>query len=97
MMISDSIIPHIWTLANIVPIPKTTKTIDKGISCRSISLLSVIAKIPEKSLLPYITANTPTQHGYKNTTLYSDGTTYIKQYHSKGDQTNGFPLLEQLL
>ena len=63
-----NIIPHIWKLANIVPIPKPNKDIDKDTSYRPISLLSVIAKTLEKSLLPYITANipsTPTQHGYK--------------------------------
>ena len=58
-----------WNFGNIlVPIPKPNKDIDKGISYRLISLLSVIAKTLEKSLLPYITANipkTPTQHGYK--------------------------------
>ena len=40
----------------------------QGTSYRHISLISVIAKTLEKSLLPYITANipnTPTQHGYK--------------------------------
>ena len=61
-------IPHIWNLANIVPIPKPNKVIDKVTSYRPISLLSVIAKTLEKSFLPYITANipnTPTQHGYK--------------------------------
>ena len=67
-------------LANIVPIPKPNKDIDKGTSYRCpclcthvhvyvpISSLSVIVKTLEKSLLPYITAdipNTPTQHGYK--------------------------------
>ena len=41
------------------------KDIDKRTSYMPISLLSVIAKTLEKSLLPYITANTPTQHGYK--------------------------------
>ena len=63
-----SIIPHTWKLANIVPIPKPNKDTDKGTSYRSISLLSVITKTLEKSLLPYITANipnTPMQHGYK--------------------------------
>ena len=63
--LNNSIIPHTWKLANIVPIPKHT---DKGTSYRSISLLSVIAKTLEKSLLPYITGNipnTPMQHGYK--------------------------------
>ena len=47
---------------------KPNKDTDKGTSYRPISLLSVIAKTLEKSLLPYITANipnTPMQHGYK--------------------------------
>ena len=51
---------------NIVPIPKPNK--DKGTSYMPISLLSVIAKTTEKSLLPYITENipnTPMQYGYK--------------------------------
>ena len=66
--LNKNIIPHTWNLANIVPIPKPNKDTDKGTSYRSISLLSVIAKTLEKSLLPYITANipnTPMQHGYK--------------------------------
>ena len=58
-------LPHAWKLANIVPIPKPNKDTNKGTSYRPISLLSVIAKTLEKSLLPYITANTPMQHGYK--------------------------------
>ena len=65
--LNNNILPHIWKLANIVPIPKPNKDIDKGTSYRPISPLSVIAKILEKSILPYITANipnTPTQHGY---------------------------------
>ena len=63
--LNKNIIPHTWRLANIVPIPKPNKDTDKGTSYRPISLLSVIAKTLEKSLLPYITANTPMQHGYK--------------------------------
>ena len=63
--LNTNIISHIWKLANLVPIPKPNKDIDKSTSYRSISLLSVIAKTLEKSLLPYITVNTPTQHGYK--------------------------------
>ena len=66
--LNKNIIPHTWKLANIVPIPKPIKDIDKCTSYRPISLLSVIAKTLGKSLLPYITANipnTPTQHGYK--------------------------------
>ena len=61
------IIPHTWKLANIVSIPKHNKDTYKGTSYRPISLLSVIAKTLEKSLLPYKTANIPntsTQHGY---------------------------------
>ena len=66
--LNTNIIPQIWKLANIVPIPKPNKDIDKVTSYRPISLLSVIAKTLEKSLLLYITENipnTPTQHGYK--------------------------------
>ena len=66
--LNKNIIPHTWKSANIVHIPKSNKDTDKGTSYRPISLLSVIAKTLEKSLLPYITANiinTPMQHGYK--------------------------------
>ena len=66
--LNKNIIPHTWKLANIVPSQNPNKDTDKGTSYRPISLLSVIAKILEKSLLPYITANipkTPIQHGYK--------------------------------
>ena len=66
--LNKNIIPHTWKLDNIVPIPKPNKDTDKGTSYRPISLLSVIAKTLEKSLLPYITANipnTPMQYGYK--------------------------------
>ena len=55
-------------MVNIVTIPKPNKDTDKGSSYSPISLISVIAKPLEKSLLPYITANipnTPMQHGYK--------------------------------
>ena len=65
--LNKNIIPHTWKLANIVPIPKRNKDTDKCTSYRPISLLAVIAKTLEKSLLPYITANipnTPMQHGY---------------------------------
>ena len=62
--LNTNLISHIWKLASIVSIPKPNKDIDKGTSYRHISLLSV-AKTLEKSLLPYITANTLTQHAYK--------------------------------
>ena len=45
--LNTNIIPHIWKFANIVPIPKPNKDIDKGTSNRPISLLSVIAKTLE--------------------------------------------------
>ena len=66
--LNKNIIPHTWKLANIVPITKPNKDTNKGTSYMPIYLLSVIAKTPEKSLLPYITANTSNtlmQHGYK--------------------------------
>ena len=63
--LNKSLLPHTWKLANIVPIPKPNKDTNKGTSYRPISLLSVIAKTLEKSLLPYITANIPMHHGYK--------------------------------
>ena len=66
--LNKNIIHHTWKLVNIVSIPKPNKDTDKGTSYRPISLLSVIARTLEKSILPYITANipnTPMQHGYK--------------------------------
>ena len=87
--LNTNIIPHIWKLANKVPIPKPNKHIDKGTSYRPISLLSVIAKSLEKSLLPYIAANilnTPTQHGYKTkhstvTALHTVNNTVAKGFN----------------
>ena len=66
--LNKNIILHTWKLANIVPIPKPNKDTNKGTSHKPISLLSVISKTLEKSLLPYITEimpNTTMQHGYK--------------------------------
>ena len=76
-------------LANIVPIPKPNKDIDKSTSYMSISLLSVIAKTLEKSILLYITANIPnipTQHGYKTqhstvTALHTVNNTVAKGFN----------------
>ena len=77
--INDNKIPHVWKLANIIPIPKPNKDINIGTSYRPISLLSVIAKTLEKVILPYITQTIPnitTQHGFKtkhstNTALHN--------------------------
>ena len=75
-------------MANIVSIPKPNKDTDKGTSYRPISLLSVIAKTLEKSLLPYITANirnTPRNTGTKHNTLqwrhYTHNTTVAKGFN----------------
>ena len=79
-------------MANIVPFPKPNKDTDKGTSYRPISLLSVIAKTLEKSLLPYITANipnTPMQDRYKTqhstvTALHTLNNTVAKGFNQKG-------------
>ena len=54
IVLNKNIIFYTWKLANIVSIPNPNKDTDKGTSYRPISLLSVIAKTLEKSLLPYI-------------------------------------------
>ena len=87
--LNTNIIPHIWKLANIVPIPKPNKDIDKGTLYRPIYILLVIAKTLEKRLLPDITANipnTPTQHGYKTqhstvTALHTVNNTVAKGFN----------------
>ena len=79
--LNKNIIPHTRKLANIVPTPKPNKDTDKGTSYRPISLLSLIAKTLEMSILPYITAtipNTPMQHGYK--TQHSTVTVQVMTY-----------------
>ena len=58
-------IPHTWKLAIIVPITKPNKDTDNDTSYTPISLLSVSAKTLEKSIFPYITANSPMYCGYK--------------------------------
>ena len=84
--LNTNIIPHIWKLAIIVLIPRSNKDIDKFTSYRPIPLLSVIAKTLEKSLLPYITANIPAQHGYKTqhstvTALHTVNNTVAKGFN----------------
>ena len=53
--LNSNIIPHIWKLAKIIPIPKPNKDPSLGSSYRPISLLSPIAKTLEKIVLPHIT------------------------------------------
>ena len=87
--LNKNLIPHTWKLSNIVPIPKPNQDTDKGTSYRPISLLSVIAKTLEKSLLPYITANiqnTLMQHEYKTqhftvTALHTLNNTVVKGFN----------------
>ena len=89
--LNKNIIPHIWKLASIVSIPKPNK--DKGTSYRPISLLSVIADTGEEPSSLHNSKHTKHTHAthVQNTTLYSDGTTHIKQHHSKGVQPNSSP------
>ena len=68
LALNTNTIPHMWKLANIIPIPKPDKDHNTGTSFRPISLHTVISKTLEKALLPYITKNIPqhhTQHGFK--------------------------------
>ena len=76
--LNTNIIPHIWKLANIVPIPKPNKDIDKGTSYRPISLLSVIADTGEEHSSLHNSKHTKHAHATRvqNTTFYSDGTTH---------------------
>ena len=91
--LNTTIIPHIWKLVNIVPIPKPNKDINKGTSYRPIPLLSVIADTGEEpsSLHNHKHTNHTFATRVQNTTLYSDGTAHSKQHRSKGVQPNGSP------
>ena len=96
---NNNITPNTWKLANIVPIQKPNKDTDNGTSYRPISLLSVIAKTLEKSLLSYITANipnTPMQHGYKTKHATVTALHTLNNTVAKGS-TKWLPLREQSL
>ena len=85
--------PHKWKLVNIVSIPTPNKDIDEGTSYRPISLISVIAKALEKSLLPDITANIRHTNATRvqNTDTLQCGNTHSKQHRSKWVQSNNSP------
>ena len=71
LSLNKNIIPQIWKLAKIIPIPKPKKDPHQGFSYRPISLLSPTAKLLEKIILPYITNNIPTiyhQHEHEHST-----------------------------
>ena len=53
--------------------------------------VSVIANTLEKSILPYITANTPTQHGYKTQHSTVTAIHTLNNTVSKGFKPNGSP------
>ena len=85
-MLKTALNTNKWKLANIVPIPKPNKDIDKSTSYRPISILSKISKTLEKIILLYITANTPTQHRYKTqhlrvTEIHTVNTTVAKGFN----------------
>ena len=65
-VLSTKLIPHIWKLANIVPIPKPNKDIDKG----HIPHLRNCKDTGEESSSIHNSKHTHTTH-IQNTTLYS--------------------------
>src|SRR6476619_1841822 len=68
LSLNQNIIPQIWKLAKNIRISKPNEDPGLGTSYRPISLHSPIAKMMEKIILPYITANIPNnphQHGFK--------------------------------
>ena len=60
-----NIIPHIWKLANIVPIPKPNKDIDQETSYRPISLLSVITVSGEEHYSVHNSKHTKHTHAIR--------------------------------
>jgi hypothetical protein len=68
MSVRDAVIPTIWKLALILPIPKPGKPTDQSTSHRPISLLSPVVKVLVRLLLPSITSSlhaAPSQHGFR--------------------------------
>jgi hypothetical protein len=69
LSINHADLPAIWKTAHIIPVPKSSKTLNLSSSYRPISLLSPVVKILERLLLPYISPpNLPlssTQHGFR--------------------------------
>ena len=86
--LNTNIIPYIWKLVNIVPIPKPNKDIDKGTSYRPISLLSVIADTGEEPSSLHNRKHTKHthEHGYKTqhytvTALHTVNNTVAKGFN----------------
>ena len=54
MSIQHCCFPSAWKLANVVPIPKTLAIKSSPASCRPISLLLIVSKVPEKHIYFYL-------------------------------------------
>ena len=91
--LNTNIIPHIWKLANIVPIPKPNKDIQGHLIQAHIPPLSNCKDTGEEHASLHNSKHTKHTHAprVQNTILYSDGTTHSKQHRSKGVQPNGSP------
>ena len=90
----NNIIPHTWKLANNIPITKPNKDMNMDISYIPISLLSMITKKLENTLLPYITNNIPhisTQHSFKSNHLTSTSLHNINNTITTGFNQNKPP------
>ena len=64
----DCAIPSYWKCVHIIPIPKSGKPVDMAGSYRPIALLSPVAKLIEKLLLPSLKESLPVvnhQHGFR--------------------------------
>ena len=89
--VNNNDIPTIWKLAEIVPVLGPGGPPNEGTSYRPISLLSPIAKVLEKIILPEITNNIDnieSQHGYKKqhsttTALHKINNTIAEGFNSK--------------
>ena len=84
LALNQNIIPQIWKLAKIIPIPKPNKVLNIGSSYRPISLPSPIAKTLEKIILPKLISNipnVPTQHGFKAKHYHNCSTQHQQCHH----------------
>ena len=85
-VVNTAIIPPMWKVGRIIPLPKPGKPADEGPSYRPISLLAPAAKILESILLKPIQDSinlAPHQHGFRKgrstQTALQDITSHIKQ------------------
>ena len=92
---NTNMIPHIWKLANIDPIPKPNKDIQGHLIQAHIPPLSNCKDTGEEPSSLHNSKHTKQTHAIRvqNTALYSYGTTctHRKQHRSKGVQPNGSP------